>query len=329
MQLLIGIVYFGAAITKMHTPEFFTGDQMMYWMVSGVNYKHPVGQYLSLYPAVLVAFAYIAIVWEVVFLFICWKSWGRIGALSLGTLFHIMTTLTLGLYVFPMICLTIYAAFINEEDVRKLSWQLRRLRRRWRWITILDKLAAIRPPAFTVPQNLRLPSPVFLGILAAVLAILGVEIEYQMDPYKMRGPDGPLALVEFDRELAEVMLGPELPLRLEDKFFAFEVGSVLVGNILVNRRNEFRHGETVIAQCTLNPPHEDMWVECNLYDANDRILDRVGAIVPREMLRSSYFYPLNESLEPGDYYLVLQTGGQEITRKKFRLLSSTKSPVAN
>ncbi|MCA9068825.1 MAG: HTTM domain-containing protein, partial [Planctomycetaceae bacterium] len=47
IQLMIGLVYFGAAITKMHTPEFFSGDQMTYWMLSHVNFANPGGEWMS------------------------------------------------------------------------------------------------------------------------------------------------------------------------------------------------------------------------------------------------------------------------------------------
>ncbi|GIT28627.1 MAG: hypothetical protein Ct9H300mP1_06730 [Planctomycetaceae bacterium] len=37
MQLLIGLIYLGAAITKIHTPTFFSGDQLRFWLMTDVN----------------------------------------------------------------------------------------------------------------------------------------------------------------------------------------------------------------------------------------------------------------------------------------------------
>ncbi len=329
IQLLIGFVYFGAAITQMHTPEFFSGNQLLFWTVTNVNYSHPLGEYLSLFPAVLIVFAYITIVWEVLFVFLVWKGWGRVCMLSLGAVFHAMTALTLGLYVFPVICLITYLSFFGEQDVRNLAYHWRRWNRQRGWRRGQANSRALRLPRVSIPHSLRFPSPVVLGFTAVLLAILGSEIEYQMDPYKVRGPDGPLSLERIDSELAQRMIGPETPLRREDQFFAFDIGTTLVGKVLVNRRREFRHGETLIAQCLLSPPHDDMWVECNLHDADDHLIDRVGSMVSREMLRANYFYKLPASLEPGDYFLVLKSAGQEICRRKVTLRPGAKSPVAN
>ena len=133
MQLHIGSVYFGAAITKMHTPTFFTGDQLQYWMQTHLNFQHPLGELLSLYPILLVAMAYVAIVWEVVFIFLAWKSMWRMFVLPMGVLFHVMTMLTLGLLMFPMVCFMAYFAFIDEDDVQTCSAWCRRQLRAFSW----------------------------------------------------------------------------------------------------------------------------------------------------------------------------------------------------
>ena len=127
-QVLIGAVYFGASLTKMHTPAYFSGDQLLHWMMTNVNNANPVGEWMTLFPQSLVLFAYIGIVWEVLFVFSSWSGWGRICMLSLGVLFHVMTTLTLGLYLFPITCISIYFSFLNSDDVVHFaaSW------RRWK-----------------------------------------------------------------------------------------------------------------------------------------------------------------------------------------------------
>ena len=82
-------------------------------------------------------------------------------------------------------------------------------------------------------------------------------------------------------------------------------------------------------QCTLSPIHEDMWVECNLHDAQDRVIDRVGQIAPREMMRSNFFYQLSEALVPGDYFLVVKCAGKEVFRKRITLKPRLAAPLAN
>src|SRR5690606_7792596 len=84
VQILVGVVYFGAAMTKIHTSSYFNGDQMLFWMLTHVNGRHPVGEWLAIYPALLVVGAYIAIVWEILFLFLAWRGPGRVVMIAMG-----------------------------------------------------------------------------------------------------------------------------------------------------------------------------------------------------------------------------------------------------
>ena len=97
IQILIGVIYLAAAATKLHTPTFFTGDQLRFWLLTNVNMDNPFGEYLSQYPGMILVMVYVTIFWEIVFLFTCWKGVGRAINLSLGLVFHVMTIFTLGL----------------------------------------------------------------------------------------------------------------------------------------------------------------------------------------------------------------------------------------
>ena len=111
----------------------------------------------------------------------------------------------------------------------------------------------------------------------------------------------------------------DVRLREYDKFMSFEVGTTMFAGVVTGRRETFRHGEPIIVQCTLSPPHEDMWVECNLHDASNVVIDRVGQVVVRSQLRGNFLYRACDALEPGDYYLVLKTGNREVTRRKIHI----------
>lgn len=320
LQLLVGTVYFGAAITKMHTPAFFSGDQLQTWMITHVNFGHALGEYLALFPAVLVVFAYITVVWEVLFIFLAWRGWARVCMLSLGVIFHSMTTLTLGLYIFPLICISTYLAFLNENDVRRLAPYCRQLKRIAAPALRVSAAFVRSVSALSLPPALRFPSPVVFVFATLLAVLLGVEIEYRMDPYGKRRPEGPYALRELDAEVVEsTLLGPSKPMRQIDKFVSIDTGTVLIGGLLADRRGSFQQGETVTVQCTTNPPHEDMWVECNLHDAGGGIISRSGQVVPRETLRCNFYYELADSLEPGLYFFVLEVAGKEIMRKQITI----------
>lgn len=320
LQLLIGIVYLGAAFTKMHTPEFFSSDQMRHWLMTNVNNANPVGEYLSLYPASLVVSAYATIIWEVLFVFLCWKGWGRATMVGMGVLFHLGTTILLGLYIFPLVCFAIYTAFLEQRDIDQLAGFFRSLERKGLKLAghfrSFGQSAAGLLPAMTQRQT-----SVAFGVAVVLMATGGIGIEHQLDPLGARRAEGAWELKEIDSAVAQSMLRQSERIRESDKYLSFDIGTDLLGGVLINRQDSFHHGEALVAQCALNPPHEDMWIECNLHDADGRIIDRVGQVADRNMLRVSYAFVLPESLVAGTYYLVIRSGGREIFRRPITLLA--------
>jgi hypothetical protein len=340
-QLLLGIIYFGAAITKMHTPEYFSGDQLMYWMMTYANNHHPLGDLLSQYPLVLSIFGYIAITWETVFLFTVFQRWLKWWVLAVGVIFHIMTAFTLGLFVFPVIMIATYLCFLDETDMRQIAtWPVLRRWRNW----LIDSPAALETPT-AAPRSAWQGHLVATGAFAGALVLIGlggIQLEHWLDPFQMRGPNGPLALRELTPEEVNELFRDEIPVRPADKVLAFDLGTMAVGEHLFNRRREFRQGERFYAQLTLSPPHEDMWVDCLLTHATTKdgldgkpqtvpggIITKVGQIVGREDSRCIFVFNLDESCEPGEYFLRLRAGNEEIVRRKFTLLPGTKAPAAN
>ncbi|MDA0283605.1 MAG: HTTM domain-containing protein [Planctomycetota bacterium] len=320
MQLLIGVIYLGAAFTKMHTPAFFSSDQMLHWLMTNVNNSNPVGEYLSFYPATLVVSAYVTVLWEVLFIFVAWRGWGRTIMLGLGVTFHLGTTLLLGLYIFPLVCFSLYSCYIYEEDVNRMAAFFSRLEQRGSRV-----MTRVRSAFESIGKAIPEVSPrqgllVFGGVLL-LLVCGGVGFEHQLDPMGARRAEGAWPLKELDPTVVDSMLRRSERVRESDKYLSFGIGSGMLGDVLINRRDTFQHGDPILAQCTLNPPHEDMWIECNLHDADNRIIDRVGQVADRSMLRVSYAFVLPESLEPGTYYLVVRSGGQEITRRPVQLLA--------
>ena len=329
MQIHIGAVYFGAAITKMHTPTFFTGDQLQYWMQTHLNFQHPLGEYLSLYPILLVAFSHIAIVWEVTFLFVGWKSMWRSFVLPIGILFHFMTMLTLGLMLFPVICYITYLSFLDEDDVRQCSAWCRRQMRRFAWMKSLSQRAVGWRNRLGDPVGWQTSSRAAFMFGLALFSVANVELEHWQDPYGMRRPEGPHALTLADPAVVEKILAPTEPQRDSDMFFAVDTGTILVGDQLANRRREFRQGETLIAHCHLIPPHEDIWIECQIQDAEHRIIDQLGSVATREMFRSNFTYPISDQIAPGEYTLVIATGGRPVMKKFISVLPRHGTASAN
>ena len=321
MQLHIGSVYFGAALTKMHTPTFFTGDQLQYWMQTHLNFQHPLGELLSLYPILLVAMAYVAIVWEVVFIFLAWKSMWRMFVLPMGVLFHVMTMLTLGLLMFPMVCFMAYFAFIDEDDVQTCSAWCRRQLRAFSWTKPLVQRITTARDWLGDPVGWRTSSRAAFVFALAMFSVANIELEHWRDPFGLRRPEGPHSLTLADPVLVDKILTPTEPWRESDMFFAVDTGTILVGDQLADRRREFRHGETMIAQCNLIPPHDDLYIGCQIHDSENRIVNRLETVATREMFRSNFTYPISDTMTPGDYTLVITTGGRPVMQKFITVLA--------
>jgi hypothetical protein len=337
-QLLFGMIYFGAAVTKLHMPEFFTGDQLIYWMMTYINNEHPLGDYMSQYPLFVSISCFITFLWELVFVFTVFRGSMRWYVLGLGTIFHVMTVFTLGLIVFPIVIIASYLVFLSEGDARAiLNWKpLRDLSRRF--------VPPVRTGDFEEPKvdwRSRLAPTGAFALTATLICLVAVEAEFRMDPYRVRGAGGPLPLRELTDAEAERLFSTEVPMRQCDKLLAFDLGTTLVGEHLALHRKEFRQGEKLVAQFTLAPPHGDMWVDCVLCQATvdpadpeerlvpGKIVSKVGQPVYRETFRGNFFFMLDETLEPGDYFLKLRSSHEDVSRKRFQLLPRVDAAAAN
>lgn len=315
MQILIGVVYLGAAATKMHTPAFFSGDQLRFWMLSNVNAVNPVGEYLSQYPVLILTMSYVTIVWEILFLFMSWRGTARTIMLSLGLFFHFMTAVTLGLIVFPMVYFAIYFAWYEQRD--HLAW-----RARWHsWFgrDFRDDAALAVPPAPS-RTGWGLPSLLTWSACAGGAIALGVWIDHTSDPFGEHRPEGRYALKPINEERLAQLQRNDQRIHVSDKVFALDVGSVMFNDNLVDRRTAFRHGEQAIVQCSLLPPHEDLYMEVHLLNDREQILRRLWQVVSRENLRGHFWFPLEESLAPGAYSIVIKINGADAGRRSLELL---------
>jgi hypothetical protein len=329
MQLFIAIVYIGAATTKLRIPAYFSGEQLQSWMITEYNVPNYFGSQLAMHPSLLVAFGYVGLAWETLFIFLVWRGIGRIGMLTLGVIFHTMTWLTLGLWIFPPVCFAAYFAFLNESDVAWMRNILARWRTRGRGLrSALARLLTQRElgtlPAIRPSWNYGV-----FAALAVTTAVGAVGVEYKLDRYGVRRPEGPYALKEMDPKVVGEMLGPTARIRNEDKVLLFDVGSLLVGGAVLDRRTQFYQGETVRIQCGLCPPHEDMWIECNLHDNENRVVDTIGVFVSVDEMRAMFYYSLGECTMPGGYNLVLKIAGEEIMRRPITVLPRKTSCLAN
>ena len=152
------------------------------------------------------------------------------------------------------------------------------------------------------------------------MAVGGVGLEYKLDPYGIRRPQGPYTLKELDpKHVAECLARPNTFGTKTKCFTSTLVRSSSPEPSWIGA-TQFRQGETMRIQCGLCPPHEDLWIECNLHDSENRIVDTNGVFMASESLRALFYYNLADSTAPGDYSLVLRIAGEEIMRRPVKVL---------
>ena len=318
LQLFIGIVYLGAAVTKMHTAPYFTGEQLRFWLLTNVNHANPVGEAMSVFPAIFVVFAYIAIIWEILFLFLVWNRVGRWVMLGLGIIFHALTTITLGLFVFPFVCFSVYLAYLTTEDVIWWRERFAKLARRFHFSGAMFRTWRLVSSVIT-DSALKLGPQGFAAVLL-VLVCCAIVLERSMDVYGERSPDGPYELQAMDDAVWQKMRVNDTVIREEDKLLSMDIGEFAIAGLVTDVRKSFKQGTQLYIQANLVPPHGDMYLECNLYDSNGICLQQTGRIVTRDQARYTFSYYLSDSLVPGKYQFVLRSNATEIARKTITVL---------
>ena len=213
-----------------------------------------------------------------------------------------------------MVCYCAYFAFIDDEDMSKFFAWLRRQSRRFDWVKQAGlKLGQWRNDFGQRPEWQTYARAAF-AVAIPLAALIGVQVEYQSDLFGERRPEGRHKLAAIDPDRARILLASVTPQRDIDKFFAVDMGTFLISDLLADRRTSFQQGEKLIAQCNLIPPHEDMVVTCKIRDSENRMIDRLVTIATREMFRANIVFQIPNDISPGEYFLHVETAGRHVMK---------------
>jgi len=317
VQILIGVIYLSAAVTKMQSTNFFSGDQLHYWLIGDANWENPLGESLAMYPPLIVMMSIITIVWEMLFVFVCWKGPLRFAVLSIGLVFHALTYFTLGLMIFPIIYFAAYMAFLEQTECEQFAVAFHRLRKR---LGLSWRLPAA--PPWMSPQS----ATYGFGMFLCGLVIAGVQIERRNDLYGLARAEGPYTLPVISPEQVERMFVRE-NIRPIDKLLNFDVGTLSLAGHVGHPKREFEVDETSVIHCALAPPHDDTYVEVNVHDAHDRPIQQMGQVVAREEAHSTFVFTFPQTYATGEYDFVLLFDSSEVARKRVHLQNRLIPPV--
>lgn len=329
MQLLIGLIYFGAAFTKMHTDGFMSGDQIRFWLLTNVNNANPLGEALAMFPELIVAMSHVAVVWQIVFVFLSWRGPARILILGMGTMFHLSTVWLLGLHIFPPIMILSYAAWLNADDIHRIrQWLQARAAG-----PVAERFHHLAAGLRTVAANSRrlvpVPSVMLFGLILTGTVLGGIKLEHWLDPYGERRDSGPYTLTPMSPERVALIFEHKEQIREADKFFALEIGSETLGGVVINRGTTWQPGDSIIAQCVLIPPHDDLWISCVLTDSLGQELYQAQLPIYREMRRADFPFTFTSDMAPGDYRLVIRSAGETVLSRTIHLVADDGSVLSN
>lgn len=329
VQLLIGTIYFGAAFTKMHTDGFMSGDQIRFWLITNMNNSNPLGEHLAMYPEIIVTMSHVAVIWQILFLFLSWRGRSRLIILGMGAVFHLSTVWVLGLHVFPPIMILTYFAWLNEDDVQKIRHLYARIAAGTGVESVRSLAKAVDRFSLQLKSRMPVPSALLFCVVLSTTVLGGVELEHHLDPYGERQAGGPMELKPLEPDRAERMFHSDVGIREADKFLAMELGTERLGGVVVNRGTLYKPGDRVIVQCALIPPHEDMWLECRLTDSDGLEIFRSGRPVSRDMLRADFNFTFPVDLKPGEYQFVAYSGRTQVLSRTVQLAEREPAVFAN
>ena len=149
---------------------------------------------------------------------------------------------------------------------------------------------------------------------------MGVWIDHNADPFGENRPEGRFALQPISKERAAELLRNDLQLDVADKVFSIDVGSVRFNDNLVDRKTQFHVGDKAMIQCSLLPPHEDLYMEAHLVNEEGHIVYRLWQVVARETMRGHFWFQMGDNLDPGLYSVVIRIDGQEAGSRTLELL---------
>ena len=120
MQILVCCVYVGAAITKLRTPSFATGDLLEFSLLDDHWGSGRLGLWLTTKPHVSLILSQLTVFFEILFPFLVWVPRLRLPLLVLAFSFHTAMGCLLSVGIFPAVMFTALLSFLEERDLGAL-----------------------------------------------------------------------------------------------------------------------------------------------------------------------------------------------------------------
>lgn len=310
IQLLVVSLYLGAAVTKLRMPGVANGEWLRQSLLNEDAGRHPLGEWLTLSGLAVLLLSYATVFFQILFPFLVWVRKIRYWVLALGALFHLAHGPTLDIWIFPAMVIVCYAAFIEEDDLRRFAAWVQR--------TSGDggERAAERLQRRRRPRALR-PATSAVAFVVALVAfeLAAGAVQCKLDTSDLlvasHAPDLP-NLPEADR----ARYFKERALEPEDQFLFVDVGSWANEDRLLNSRHRFRLGQDLICYAELLHPHAPLLFTWTLEDTDGKRLAEERRLVVPQVSRDHCRFPLDGDTHLGELEIVLACSGHEVFRRR-------------
>ena len=307
-------MYLGAALTKLRSPDFFTGDLLTFSLLDDAWGGGRLGHWVATQHNVVVVFSLVTVLVELLFPFLIWVRRARPWVLLVTAVLHTGMGLLLHVGIFPMVMLAVLLAFVDEP-----LWQ--RLRRGW------PGLKRSKAPERATPIDVErrspgfrfAPTPATLGAVCYLLTLTvvlttGLAIQWLRDDYAVFGRRELPRPERLTPAAVDEMLFPARP-SPEHYVLHVAVGSRVNGNQVFGDARRFRVGERVFVVVRFLRSHPELKVEGLLLSPRGEEVARFTRQASADLPYVTGGFELVDPLDAGAYLLVVQIDGFEAARR--------------
>lgn len=330
LQALVCAVYFGAVLTKLHTPGYLNGDLLSFSLLDEHWGTGNWGAGLARHPQWLLMGSLSILAVEALFPVLIWFERSRRGIWLAVVLLHTILGCLLHIGIFSPLMLVLLLAFVEERDWRWVAqWQcwrmIQRTVRGWKWLPAGEWLG-IEPEA-RLPNSVHFAARPQAGMVwswGAILvawgglASLGALGLWWLDRSEVFGNRPPAVLQELEPGEVELRLTQQLP-PYSDYLHRVELGQRFGGNQTFGARDHFPRGSTVYLLVQTVSAHPALTISGVLLDPQGNEVRRATTSLDAASTYTVLAYELLPAFAPGEYRVILQAEGTDVWQRRFRV----------
>ena len=320
LRLLACQVYAGAALTKLQSAWFTSGELLQYALLDRQYGGTSWGRWLAATPGVVRPLSLATLLFEILFPVLVWVPQCRRGGLLAAVLFHLGVGVCLHVALFSPTMLVLLLAFIEP---REWHWLAERCGR-WRCALWQSGLVA-KPeaeerqaaPAWHASWSSGGRGLVRWAACGVAAMALGVGVQWGTDWYGVFGRQPRPPLVETTRAvLGELTRQVEPP--ADWPVHRVALGTRLSNTAVSGDPQRARRGESVYVRVQYSVPHRPLRLEGLLLSDEGQELARFEHEVRDEVSYSLDGFALGDELPPGGGRVLLLIDGEELTSRPIR-----------